>query len=96
MKANIEIKRQIGRNYTLRIQTDEGTMGSNLIPLSKDDARILSKTLGIKIKDAKCTKEELSCECDCHAFVGGSGKACPQCIKEKCGLCVNHDPEDVQ
>lgn len=57
MKADIEIKKQIRGDYTLRIQTDEGTMGSNLVPLSKDDARILSKTLGIKIKDVKCVED---------------------------------------
>ena len=33
-------------------------------------------------------KEVPICECDCHAFVGGSGKSCPYCVKEKCGLCV--------
>jgi hypothetical protein len=24
------------------------------------------------------------CHCDCHMFIGGSGKSCPNCKKEKC------------
>lgn len=52
MKADVKIIFSKSRNYILRIQTDKGTMKSNLVPLSKDDARILSKTLGIEIEDA--------------------------------------------
>lgn len=37
-------------------------------------------------------KEITPCKCDCHMFVGGSGKGCPDCIKEGCGFCV----EDVE
>ncbi len=52
------------------------------------------KELGRKLLES--TKENLEirdkmddCECDCHLFVGGSGKPCPECIKEKCGQTKN-------
>jgi hypothetical protein len=34
------------------------------------------------IKSQKQDKKQ--CDCDCHMFIGGSGKACPDCIKSKC------------
>jgi hypothetical protein len=58
MKANVEIKKQIKGNYTLRIQTEKGTLGSNLVNLTKVEARILNKTLGISIMDAKVSGDE--------------------------------------
>ena len=35
--------------------------------------------------------DEKSCECDCHMFLGGSGKACPDCIKHGCAYCTKDD-----
>ena len=30
-------------------------------------------------------------DCDCHMQIGGSGKACPDCKKNGCGLCTKDD-----
>lgn len=58
MKADITIRKSRSKNYIMRVETGEGTMGSNLVPLSKDDARILSKTLGVKILDVNALEGE--------------------------------------
>lgn len=57
MKADVTIRKSRSGNYILRVQTNKGTMSSNLIPLSKDDARILSKTLGIEIQDVNISND---------------------------------------
>jgi len=36
----------------------------------------------IHIKMKQPTHDEHDCECDCHAFIGGSGKPCPSCRAE--------------
>jgi hypothetical protein len=40
--------------------------------------------LARKHNDEKSTKKGCGndCECDCHILVGGSGKLCPECVKE--------------
>lgn len=42
--------------------------------------------LGIPKLNYKDTKREYD-GCDCHMFVGGSGKSCPKCQKEGCTHC---------
>lgn len=54
MRADIEIIIIKGQKITefeiaLKIKTDDGTLGFNLIPLKLKDAEILSKTLGLKM-----------------------------------------------
>ena len=58
MNAEVEIIKSKSRNYLLRVETGRGTMKSNLVPLSKDDAKILSKTLGIEIEDTILGEKE--------------------------------------
>jgi hypothetical protein len=38
----------------------------------------------IKALSKHKTNKKKECNCDCHMFIGGSGKACPDCIKSKC------------
>jgi len=48
-----------------------------------DNVSVSRHEKGFASADDISTKEEM-CDCDCHILVGGSGKICPECEKDKC------------